>query len=277
MNRDTRVIAEIGENHVGDWERARKMVIEAAEAGADFAKFQTYSGEEVSEDDPEKEWFSRVELPESVHFEMREVCESNGIEFLTSVFSLDRARFLVEDFGVSKIKIASSELLNVTLLEYLSEHVDEVFISTGMASLEEVDRAVSHLENIEDVCVMQCTSQYPCPAEEANLAVIRSLDAHFDDHDVGYSDHTVGTLAPAIAVGLGATVVEKHFTLNKGLEGTDHVQSVNPGELQEMIGLIRQAEQLRGTAEKSPTPSERSIVDDWRSRFPKPGDEESSM
>ena len=202
---------EIGENHVGDWNRAKDMIAAAAAAGADAVKFQSYLGTDVSDDDPEKEWFTQVQLPDALHFELKQLAERHGVEFLSSCFSVERARFLVEKLGLRRMKVASSELLNYPLLGYLNGRVETVYLSTGMATLDEVGDAVARLEAVQHVCVMQCTSLYPCPPEQANLTVIPTLTATFPTCTIGYSDHTVGILAPVVAVGLGAAVVEKHF------------------------------------------------------------------
>jgi sialic acid synthase SpsE len=266
----TIVIAEIGENHIGDWTLARRMIVEAAEAGADIVKLQSYLGSEVGEDDPEREWFTKVHVPDELHYELKAVAEAQGVEFLSSAFSLERARFLVEGLGLRKIKVASSEMLNFRLLDYLNNrYVPTVFLSTGMAALHEVQEAVAHLPNVKDLYLMQCTTQYPCPPEQANLSVIQTLKAAFPQYRVGYSDHTIGVLAPVVAVALGAEVIEKHFTLDKSLPGTDHVLSVVPEELREMVRMIREVEMLLGSPVKEPTPSERSITTFVRSRFPK--------
>lgn len=263
------VIAEIGENHVGDWGRARAMVGAAAGAGADIVKFQTYRGSDVAADDPEKEWFTKVELPDALHFELKALAESYGAEFLSSCFSVERARFLVETLGLRKMKVASSELLNYPLLDYLNGRVDTVFLSTGMATLDEVRTAVARLAATPRVCVMQCTSLYPCPPERANLAVIPTLKLTFPRCTIGYSDHTVGTLAVVAAAALGVDAVEKHFTLDKSLPGTDHVCSATPEELRELVDRIRDVEVLRGSPVKAPTPEEAVNIGLWRRRFPK--------
>ena len=269
MRGETVIIAEIGENHGGDWDLARKMVVAAAEAGADIVKFQSYLGAEVANDDPEKEWFTKVQLSDNIHFELKALAEQQGVDFLTSCFSIGRARFLVEELGLGQIKVASSEMLNFGLLDYLNGRVDAVFLSTGLATLDEVREAVSHLQNAKDIYILQCTTQYPCPPEQANLAVIPTLRAAFPRHHVGFSDHTIGILAPVAAVALGAEVVEKHFTLDKSLPGTDHVLSVAPDELKAMIEQIRMVETLLGSPVKKPTASELEIREFVRGRFPK--------
>jgi sialic acid synthase SpsE len=267
MSRETTVITEIGENHTGDWDLAREMIEEAAAAGADVVKFQSYFGEMVDEDDPERGWFSDVEVPDSIHFDLEEYAEDCGVEFLSSPFNVERTRFLVEELGLSTIKVASPVMHNFEMLKCLDGRVDTVYISTGMATLEEVEESVARLSNVDEVCIMQCTSEYPCAPSHANLSVIESYREAFPDHSVGLSDHTLGTFAPAMAVALGATAVEKHFTLDKSLEGTDHILSVTPDELREMIGRIERVETLLGSPEKAPTEEEAEVVGFVRNRF----------
>lgn len=263
------VIAEIGENHLGDLGRAREMVIAAARAGADVVKFQSYRGEDVAPDDEEREWFEQVALTDTAHFELFELARSEGVEFLSAPFTLERARFLVEELGLSAIKIASSEMLNEPLLDYLDGRVQTVYLSTGLADLDEVERAVRRLESVPDVAVLHCVTQYPLRDEDANLLAVRTLAEAFPTRRVGYSDHTIGTVAPIIAVALGATVIEKHFTLDRSLPGTDHVLSVTPPELEELVREIRASEVLLGSPGKRPTESELAIREAVRSRFPK--------
>lgn len=267
MSSDTVIIAEIGENHVGDWELARKMLVSAAEAGADVVKFQSYLGADVARDDPDREWFTQVQLPDRVHFELKALAEEHGVEFLSSCFSLERARFLVEELGLRQMKVASSEMLNLPLLDYLNGRVSTVFLATGLATLDEISEAVAHLPDVADLCIMQCTTQYPCPDDEANLSVITTLRQAFPGCRIGYSDHTLGILAPVVAVALGAEVIEKHFTTDKSLPGTDHVLSTTPEELREMKAQIAVVRRLLGSAHKAPTQGERAIRDFVRSRW----------
>ena len=269
--RKTLVIAEIGENHAGDWDLARTMIAAAAQAGADIVKFQSYRGCDVSIDDPERDWFTRVELPNSLHFEFKETAERHGVGFLSSCFTLERAKFLIETLGLATAKVASSEMLNVELLDYLNSRASTVFLSTGMAEIHEVREAVERLRNVPDLHILHCTAAYPCPDEEANLAAIGTLQREFPGRAIGYSDHTIGTLAALTAVGLGARTVEKHFTLDRSLPGTDHVLSVTPAELRTLVDDIRRVEILLGDPEKAPTTSEREIRDAVRNRFPKTG------
>ena len=269
MTEPTVVIAEIGENHGGDMEMARRMVREAARAGADVVKFQSYRGADVRPDDPEREWFGRVELNDAMHHELKTLAEGQGVEFLSAPFTLERARFLCEGLGLRKIKVASSEMLNLPLLDYLNGRVETVFLSTGMATIDEVRDAVERLRNVRRLYVMHCTTQYPCSDENANLRVIGTLRQEFPERSVGYSDHTLGAVAPLAAVALGAAAIEKHFTLDKSLPGTDHVLSVTPEELKELVASIRRLETMLGRAVKAPVAEEREIVDLVRSRWAK--------
>jgi sialic acid synthase SpsE len=204
-----------------------------------------------------------------MHFRLKEHAERYGIEFLSSPFSVERARFLCEKLGLTKIKIASSQMLCLPMLDYVNEHADTVFLSTGMATLEEVREAARHLKRVRSLYILQCTTQYPTLPADANLAVIGTLQKEFPNCGIGYSDHTCGILAPIVAVALGAQVIEKHFTLDKTLPGTDHVLSAEPAELKAMIRQIREVELLLGSAVKKPIPQEREIVSMVRSRFAK--------
>jgi N,N'-diacetyllegionaminate synthase len=263
------VIAEIGENHLGDLDRAREMVVAAARAGADVVKFQSYRGEDVAPDDEEREWFEQVALSDAAHAELLELAHGEGVEFLSAPFTLERARFLVEELGLAAVKVASSEMLNEPLLDYLDGRVQTVYLSTGLADLAEVERAVARLEHVPDVAILHCVTQYPLPDEDANLRAVQTLTRAFPTRRVGYSDHTIGTLAALLAVALGATVIEKHFTLDRSLPGTDHVLSVTPPELEQLVRDIRTSEALLGSPEKRPTEAELTIRDAVRSRFPK--------
>ncbi len=269
MNRRTTVIAEIGENHIGDWDRARAMIVAAARAGADIVKFQSYRGCDVADDDPEKAWFARVELPDALHLELRELSSRCGVQFLSTPFTAERAQLLCERLGLRAIKIASSELLNWPLLDYVNAHAETVYLSTGMATLEEIREALSHLDRVARVMILHCVTQYPTRDEDANLLAIETLREAFPGYSIGYSDHTMGLLASVAAVALGASVIEKHFTMDKTLPGTDHILSVDPAELATLVRWIRQTERLLGRASKAPTPAELAIRDVVRRRFAK--------
>jgi N,N'-diacetyllegionaminate synthase len=264
------VIAEIGENHGGDMELAREMLVRAAEAGADIVKFQSYRGADVAPDDPEREWFTQVELSDDAHHELARLAREHGAEFMSAPFTIERARLLVEGLGLKAIKVASSEMLNLALLDYLNGRVDTVYISTGLSNLDEVREAVGRLADVPHVVVMHCVTQYPLADERANLRAIGTLAEAFPEHEIGYSDHTIGITAPLLAVALGATAVEKHFTTDRSLPGTDHVLSLLPGEFAQMVAEIRRAEAMLGSGEKRPVEEELEIREFVRNRFPKP-------
>jgi len=263
------VIAEIGENHAGDVELAKDMIARAAEAGADIVKFQSYRGQDVDDDDPEREWFTQVELSDDAHRELMEAAEANGVRFLSAPFTLERAELLVEGLGLDTIKVASSEMLNFRLLDYLNGRVATLYISTGLATIDEIRDAVGHLDRVEDVVVMHCVTQYPTAEEDANLRAIAALVDAFPEHRIGYSDHTLGSTAALLAAALGATAIEKHFTVDRSLPGTDHELSLLPDELAEMVRGIRQAEAMLGPGVKEPTAGELEIREFVRTRFPK--------
>ena len=263
------IIAEIGENHMGDMGRAKKMIAEAAKAGVDMVKFQSYLATEVADTDPEKEWFAKVQLSDEAHYELKECAGQNGVEFLSSPFSLNRAKLLCEGLGLKKIKIASSELLNFPLLDYIDRHADTVFVSTGMATLDEIKLALTHLGKAQTCYIMHCVTQYPARPEDANLNVIATLKTEFPQHHIGYSDHTIGIQAALTAVALRAEVIEKHFTLDKNLPGTDHILSADPDELRRLVTGVREVETLLGSYTKKPTDDEAKIKPFVRSRFPK--------
>ncbi len=244
------------------------MIADAAKAGADMVKFQSYLAAEVADTDPEKEWFAKVQLSDEAHYELKEYAEKYGVEFLSSPFSLNRAKLLCEGLGLTKIKIASSELLNFPLLDYINRHAETVFLSTGMAALDEVKLALAHLGKVKNCCLLHCVTQYPAELEDANLLAITTLRTTFPQHSIGYSDHTIGIDACIIAVALGASIVEKHFTFDKNYpEGTDHIISATPEEFREMVEKIRKVEIMLGDGIKQPSPGEKKIRDLVRSRF----------
>ncbi len=269
MEKRTTIIAEVGENHLADADIAMKMVEEAAAAGADVVKFQSYKGEDVPETDPEREWFTKVELTDDLHFRLRDFAKEKGIRFLSAPFTIERARFLVEELGLRSIKVASSEMTNHRLLGYLNGRVDEVLLSTGMGSIEEIRESVAQMGKIPSVTVMHCVTQYPAEDANANLRAIPVMKEAFPECEIGYSDHTMGLDACVMAVGLGATVLEKHFTLGKELPGTDHLLSATPEELGELVSRVRRAETLLGEGAKVPCAAELEIREFVRTRWRK--------
>lgn len=262
------IIAEIGENHLGDIKLAKKLIKEAADAGVDYVKFQSYKPENFRRDDPEYKWFKKVYLSDEAHFILKEFAQRYKIKFLSSPFSLERAKFLCETLRLKEIKIASGIMLNFPILDYINERTDTVFLSTGMANIKEIKTALSHLNKVKKCYILHCVTQYPCKDEEADLLAIKTLQETFPEHEIGYSDHTIGYLAPLLAVSLGATVIEKHFTFDKNTKkGTDHILSVESAELKDMVDSIGKIKLLMGRENKKPSIGERKIKNFIRNRF----------
>lgn len=262
------IIAEIGENHLGDIELAKKLIKEAALSGADYVKFQSYRPENFSKDDPEYAWFKKVNLSDEAHFSLKEYAQRLKVKFLSSPFSTERAKFLCEGLGLKEIKIASGMMLNFTLLDYINNHADTVFLSTGMSTIAEIRKSLSRLYKVKKCCILHCVTQYPCKDAEANLLAIRTLQKEFPEYEIGYSDHTIGQSACLIAVALGARVIEKHFTFDRACkEGTDHILSVTQDELRNLISDIAITQELLGDGNKVPGRSEEEIKEFVRNRF----------
>lgn len=263
------IIAEIGENHIGDMNIAKQLINKAAESGVDYVKFQSYKPEIFRSDDPEYDWFKKVSLSDESHFMLKEYSEKRGIKFLSAPFSLERARFLKEKVHLNEVKVASGMMMDFKLLDYCNENFSTVFLSTGLATYQEIEDAVSHLEKA-NLYILHCVTQYPLKKEDANLSSILRLKQLFPDKRIGYSDHTAGILACLVAVSLGAEVVEKHFTLDKNTsEGTDHILSAEPEELKKMVGMVRDVEVMLGDNSQKPAECEKEIIEFVRRRFKK--------
>ena len=270
MSRKTTVIAEIGENHLGNMDMAKAMLMAAAEHGADVVKFQSYRAADTAADDPDREAFAQVELSDEAHFELRDLAREQGVRFLSSPFTKERASFLVEELGLSEIKVASGKMHNTKLLDFLNSKHDAVrtiYFSTGMATVDLIRDSLTHLADIERIVMMHCVSTYPLDDADANLRAITTLRREFPDHEIGYSDHTCGIQACVAAVALGATVVEKHFTFNTLMPGTDHLGAMTPQTQAEMIRWIERIERMLGTGEKVPSEEEKKIAPLMRDRF----------
>lgn len=262
------IIAEIGENHLGNMEIARDLLKKAAESDVDYVKFQSYKPENFRVNDPERKWFRKVFLSDERHFMLKEHATRCGVKFLSSPFSVERARFLCEKLGLKEIKIASGVMQNLPLLDYVNKNVDTVFLSTGMATVTEIKRSVARLNKVRKCYILHCVAQYPCKDKETNLLAIKGLQKEFPDYEIGYSDHTTGYWAAIAAAALGAKVIEKHFTFDKtAKEGTDHILSVDPDELKEMVSGIRRVALMLGKEKKEPTGSERGVINFVRNRF----------
>ena len=261
------IIAEIGENHMGNMDLAEEMIKEAALAGAQIVKFQSYRKETFLTSDPEYSWFQKVSLSDEDHFMLQKCANNNNVEFMSAPFDMNRAIFLCETLGLRRLKVASGKMNDRDLLGYLNNHCEEIFLSTGMANLVEIRESLSYLKKVK-VNLLHCVSQYPLENKNANLKAINTLIKEFPNLDIGYSDHTCGILAPIVALTLGAVVIEKHFTLDKNFpEGTDHVLSATPEELKEIVDSAKEISKLLGDGTKEPRQCELEIVDFVRSRF----------
>jgi N-acetylneuraminate synthase len=253
------IIAEAGVNHNGDIELAKELVDVAVEAGADTVKFQTFQTEEIVTESTERteyqkrsgessqyEMLQSLELSQADHEKLVAYCDRRGIEFLSTPYDPDSVE-LLEALGVKRYKIASADIINKPLLEAVAETGKPVILSTGMARLGEIEAAVEFLrqEDCGRLVLLHCVSCYPTDPADVNLGYMETLKQAFDV-PVGFSDHTLGTAIPIGAVGMGASLVEKHYTLDRSMDGPDHDASLEPDELEEMITKIRDVEAAVG-------------------------------
>lgn len=265
------IIAEAGVNHNGDIETAKELALVAKECGADIVKYQTVDLDSiVSKDAPmaeyqknntgtvesQKDMLSKLILSYDEFVELKRYCDEIGIEFLSTPFELKSVEFL-ENLGCSKWKIPSGEITNYPYIARIAKTKKPIILSTGMSTIEEVEECVELLRRYgaEDITILQCNTQYPTEYEDANVKAMITLKEKFGTK-VGYSDHTRGVIVPVMAVALGASVIEKHFTLDKNMQGPDHKASLEPTELKEMVLAIRNAERALGTGIKVPSSSE---------------------
>lgn len=249
------IIAEVGSNHNGSLEQAKKLIDVAAEAGVDAVKFQIFKAEELySKYTPEfsylkgqnvYELIKNIETPREWIKELAKYCKEKNIDFLASAFDFEAVDLL--DKHIPAFKIASFEITDLELIKYAAEKGKPMIISTGMANLGEVEDAITAIKSVgnEDIILLHCNSLYPTPVEIVNLKAIETMRTAFKV-PVGFSDHTLGIHIPIVAVAMGACVIEKHFTLDKTLPGPDHSFAVEPDELEEMVGCIREVEKAEG-------------------------------
>lgn len=264
----TYVIAEIGANHNGDMGLARKMIKSAKDCGADAAKFQSWNksslvsreeyGRNQSYDDCKKKHFGSLDemveryyLRTEQHYELKEYCDEIGIDFCSTPFSEEEVDLLV-DIGVPFIKVASCDVTHIPLLEYMARTGLPIILSTGMSELSEIDAAVRAMEDAGaiEIILLHCISIYPPEIKDINLNNIPMLAQAFN-HPVGLSDHSMGSMIPLAAVALGACVIEKHFTLDKTMDGWDHAMSANPEELAEICSGSEIIPVAMGTSHRS--------------------------
>lgn len=270
----TFVIAEIGPNHNGSLDRAIEMIRLLAGSGADAIKFQLAQPEAVYSADAFKaayqakndgegsviEMSRRLQLPREAHVVLYQECRRIGIPYMCTAFDLGSLRFLDETFDLPGFKVGSGEMLTLDMLRYMATRRRRVYLSTGMATLDEIDAALNVLtaQGLDDVTLMHCVSNYPAPHADINLRVMNSLAARFD-RPVGFSDHSIGPECCLAAVAMGATVVEKHITLDKNLPGPDHKASATIEEFTAMVAAIRKIEAALGRAEKVFSQTENDI------------------
>ena len=275
------IIAEAGVNHDGNIEQALRLVDVAADAGADLVKFQTFDAnalatanaelaayqEQASECEHQSRtgqlaMLQRLQLSEQDHMTLIAHCEARGIGFFSTAFDLESLDFLAR-LGAERFKVPSGEITNLPYLRRIASFQKDVIMSTGMAELSEIGEAIDCLEAAglpkEKITLLHCTTEYPAPIEEVNL---RAMDAMADTFGVtvGYSDHTDGIDVAIAAVAIGASVIEKHFTLDKNLPGPDHSASLEPEALNAMVEGIRRIERALGSAQKQCTASERKNI-----------------
>lgn len=265
------IIAEAGDNHNGNLENALKLVDKAAEAGADCVKFQTFVTEEVISrhaemaeyqkqntgiEESQFDMVKKLELSFEDFRQIQAYCRTKGILFLSTPFDLPSIAFL-NDIGVPFFKIPSGEITNYPYLAAIGRTHKDVVLSTGMCTVEEIREAIAVLEEngAGRMTLLHCNTEYPTPYEDVNLNAMETMRAVFGK-EVGYSDHTLGIEVPVAAAALGAVIIEKHFTLDKDMEGPDHKASLEPEELAAMIKAVRNIETALGSSEKKPSPSE---------------------
>lgn len=266
------IIAEAGVNHNGNINLAKKLIEEAKKAGADYVKFQSFKTEKLVSRNAEKaeyqkkttgssesqfDMIKKLELSEDDHITLLNYCKELGIGFSSSPFDLEGIGYL-DSLGVDFFKVPSGEITNLPYLKELAKFDRPIILSTGMCSLKEVKDALEVLKN-KDVTVLHCNTEYPTPMSDVNLLAMLTMGKELN-RPIGYSDHTQGIEIPIAAVALGAKVIEKHFTLDKTMEGPDHKASLEPEELKQMVDAIRNIEKALGNGVKEPSNSERKNI-----------------
>jgi N-acetylneuraminate synthase len=269
----TLVIAEAGVNHNGDMQLAKQLIEAAAEAGADVVKFQTFKADKLATTkagkasyqqqttdnaENQQQMLQRLELDPDQHQQLISHCHNSGIEFLSTAFD-DPSIDLLNTLNLKRLKIPSGEITNLPYLRRIGGLGKPLILSTGIANLGEIEAAISVLETAgakrAQITVLHCTTEYPAPMDEVNLRAMQTIGQAFGVA-VGYSDHTAGIEVPIAAVALGATVIEKHITLDQNLPGPDHKASLEPKDFAAMVRAIRNIEQALGDGIKRPTASE---------------------
>lgn len=273
-NQHVYIIAEAGVNHNGRLDLALQLCDAAKAAGVDAVKFQTwkteliitkgtkkaeYQEKNLNNDDDQFTMLKKLELSYDNFKIVKQHCDDIGIQFLSTADETESLDFLVE-LGMPFIKLGSGDITNIPYLRAVAKYELPLILSTGMANLSQVSIAYDTLQEAgaKDISILHCTTNYPCPMNEVNLRAMLTMKEAFKCK-VGYSDHTLGIEVPIAAVAMGAEIIEKHFTLDKNMEGPDHKASLNPEELKEMVTTIRHIEQALGDGIKQPNQSEKKI------------------
>lgn len=273
MKKSIVIIAEAGVNHNGDMRLAKKLIDVAADAGADLVKFQTFVADRLVTPKAEKakyqakysgtaenqyKMLSKLELSAEMHQELIAYCGEKNIGFFSSAFDIGNIDFLLYS-GMQQIKVPSGEITNLPYLRHIGQLCKPIIMSTGMATLGDIEAAIDVLEKAgtprDLLTLLHCTTEYPTSMEEVNLCAMQSIQSAFGV-EVGYSDHTEGIEVAIAAAAMGACIIEKHFTLDKKLPGPDHKASAEPDELKAMVAAIRNIELALGDGIKRVTPSE---------------------
>lgn len=279
MSKHVLIIAEAGVNHNGSLELAKHLIDKAVEAGVDVIKFQTFKSEKLvsktarqaeyqqrnigKEDEGQLVMLKKLELSQADHEELISYCNERGIRFFSTAFDMDSIDYLHSlDMGIWKIP--SGEITNYPYLRKIAQYKEPVILSTGMCELSDIEAAMNVLLDFgvqkEQITILHCNTEYPTPFADVNLKAMLEIGEKFGVQ-IGYSDHTKGIEVPIAAVALGAIVIEKHFTLDKNMEGPDHKASLEPDELKAMVSAIRNIEQALGSGHKTISESERKNIE----------------
>ena len=274
------IIAEAGVNHNGNLDYAFKLIDAAVDAGVDYVKFQTFKSENLvaksakkadyqiqntgNSSDSQYEMLKKLELSHDDHQELIDYCKQKNIQFFSTAFDLESLAYL-KVIGLDLVKIPSGEITNLPYLRKAAQHFKKVILSTGMCTMEDIEAAINVFLNEgvskDDITILHCNTEYPTPMKDVNLKAMLSIQQAFGTK-IGYSDHTLGIEVPVAAVALGASVIEKHFTLDKTMEGPDHAASLEPNQLKEMVKAIRNIEQaISGDGRKKPSDSEMKNIE----------------
>lgn len=272
------IIAEAGVNHNGSMEIAKKLIEAAANAGVDYVKFQTFNADKLvsknakkadyqqknmlESDDSQYAMLKKLELSQAQHLELIDYCNEKGIKFFSTAFDLDSIDFL-ETLKLGLWKVPSGEITNYPYLKRIALKHEPVILSTGMCEMEDIESAIAVFLkfglNKEQITILHCNTEYPTSMEDVNLKAMKTIADKFGIK-VGYSDHTLGIEVPIAAVALGACIIEKHFTLNRNMDGPDHKASLEPDELNAMVKAIRNIEKAIGSGEKKVSLSEQKNI-----------------